>query len=339
MTKRISFTLTVVIFAVGLLLTTPTHAQQEDIRSVIKDVEMKSGVEIAARVEGLRRDSLNLNAALHQFEKWGRRPKLEDAYSVSGRVDRLTKGAQNERDFAIRNANYAQTIREGSIELVFVPVIDTPTEWQGTMIARLYNAYNELTVEEVFDLVIIQESTGRWSPVYELSFFNGYPYLEYQTGMYASFALGVPIADHPAATGSAPSTYNQPWQRGDVGLPNPCPLGAEGMNPLRPNCGPLPLKPTLFRPISYRVLPQGGQDRFPGRCLNQGSRCNNTIGTINNVDSWLGVMGGRVRQTAHDAFGTCAGAAIISWGSFSRFAAGCGGALINQAGHHIFRIW
>jgi hypothetical protein len=79
----------------------------------------------------------------------------------------------------------------------FVPVLETPTEWQRTMIARLYNQSHQVVAEEVFNLVMVQESTGentgRWLPVYELSFLNGYPYVHYQPGMYAAFALGVPI--------------------------------------------------------------------------------------------------------------------------------------------------
>lgn len=150
--------------------------------------------------------------------------------------------------------------------------------------------------------------------------------------MFAAFALGVSIADHPAVTGSAPDTNFQPWQIGDEPGPDPC-----GLNPLL-DC----LPPSAFRPASYRAsarLQNGApQDRFPGRCLSQGSRCSNFAGLINNVDSWLGLMGARVRQTAHDTFGYCVGAAIFG-GGLPRFVTGCGSALVYQSGRTIFRIW
>jgi hypothetical protein len=174
----------------------------------------------------------------------GHRPKIEEASSISSAIERADKGARYNHGFAIRKANFAQTIRDGSIELVFVPTIDLPTEWQGTMIARLYNQYNQLIAEEVFNLVMVQENTGRWSPVYEVSFLDGYPYLHHEPGMFASFALGVPIADHPAVTGSAPDTNLQLWQLGDE-PPPPCLIGMD--------CGPVVKHGTpIFRRASYR---------------------------------------------------------------------------------------
>ncbi|MBA3356201.1 MAG: hypothetical protein H0U18_09755 [Pyrinomonadaceae bacterium] len=186
MRKLTSLTLAVAMFAAGLLLTTTqTHAQTPGIRGV----EAKSGAEVAAKVQRLKRDSLNVKA-LRQFERRGHRPKIEDASSISGRVERPTKASgSREGGFAIRKANSAQTIRDGSIELIFVPVLDLPSEWQGTMIANLYNDYNQVVAQEVFNLVMVLESTGAWSAVYELSFLDGYPYVHHEPGMFSSFAL------------------------------------------------------------------------------------------------------------------------------------------------------
>jgi hypothetical protein len=75
--------------------------------------------------------------------------------------------------------------------------------------------------------------------------------------------------------------------------------------------------------------------------MNQGSRCNNAIGTINNVDSWLGLMGGRTRQTMHDAFPMCAAFGVVAGvsGRLPIFLGGCGAQVVYQAGRHIFQIW
>ncbi len=338
MRRLTSLTLAVVMFSAGLVLTTTAHAQAPKI----KGVETKSGVEVATRVEGLRRDSLNVRSALHMFERSGHRPKIEDANSVSGELEQPSKVARNERGFAIRKANFVQTIRDGSIELIFVPVLDLPAEWQGTMIARLYNQHNQVVSEEVFNLVMVREGSGRWLPVYELSFSDGYPYVHHEPGMFASFALGVTIADHPTVSGSAPDTNFQPWQIGDEPGPDPCHL-RPGLDCLAPTRG-------AFRRVSYRdmasntplvqrVCPGPPQECFPGRCLSPGSHCNNAMGRINNTLGLPGLMVPRVRQTAHDAFPRCAAAGVVFGGNLVYFARGCGGELIYQAGRHIFRIW
>lgn len=271
------------------------------------------------------------------FERQGHRPKVEEATSISGNFEGAGKAARNERGFAIRKANFAQTIRDGSIELIFVPVLDLPAEWQGTMIARLYNEYNQVAVEEVFNLVMVRESTGAWAAVYELAIVSGAPYIQYESGMFGAFALGVTIADHPAVTGAAPATDLQPWQLWQE--PYPCPYGR--IDPLLPDCNPSPTYQkqsrgsSLFRPARYDIALRAAQarqeqDRFPARCgLPQGSYCPNPYGFLEP----------RIRRTAYDAFPICASAGVVYFWNLPRFLGTCGTAVVYQAGRHIFRIW
>lgn len=327
-----SFTLAVV-FAAGLLLTaTKTQAQKPD-SSPVKSAGVQSGFAVAAKVEGLKRDNENVRGALHLFEKWGHRPKVEDSHAVTARVELKTAQTTTDNGFAIRKAS-AQTVRDGSIELIFVPVIDTELEWQGTMIANLYNYANQLVAQEVLNLVMRHEATGRWSPVYELSFVSGQPFVHYQSGMYGGFALGTTIADHPAVTGSAPPTNLLQWQ---LQQPSPCPFGPE-MN--LPGCQP-GLSPQSYKPVSYRdtffpilAAPQGNPyiERFPGRCLSTGSYCNN-------IGGLPGLYGPRVRRTAHDAFPMCVAFGVASAGRLPVFLTGCGAQVAYYAGRHIFLLW
>ncbi len=326
MRKLTSLTLAVVMFSAGLVLTTtPAHAQTPKIKSV----ETKSGLEVAAKVQRLKRDSLNVKAALRQFERRGHRPKIEEAHSISGAVERDTKGARNyERGITIRKANFAQTIREGSTELIFVPVLDWPTEWQGTLIARAYNEHNQVVSEEVSNLAMVQESSGRWIPVYELSFASGEPYLHHEPGMFSSFALGVPIADHPAVTGSAPDTNLLPWQLWEE-PPPPCFL--TGMDcPVAKKRGEGVIRPASYREMAAlpQVLPIPPQQRFPIRCPS--GPCHTDI--RNFIDP-------RIRNVARDAFPACGVSAVVFGGNLSYFVRACSTSIIIQANRHIFHWW
>jgi curli biogenesis system outer membrane secretion channel CsgG len=78
MKKLTSAVLVVIMLTASLLLTSQTvTTAQTQLRTAqsqrtpgIKNVEAKRGVEVAARVKGLRRESRNVNAALRLFEKW-----------------------------------------------------------------------------------------------------------------------------------------------------------------------------------------------------------------------------------------------------------------------------
>ena len=205
-------------------------------QAAVRDVQVKRGAEVAARVRQLRETNRNVRAALREFEKRGRRPKINDAVMLTGAVGPAAAASngtrlggavfqnagavfQNAGFPAFRNpgflaARQQTTLREGNIELTLVTTLDLPDEWQGTIIARGYDSYGNLLDEYVANAVLTAPPYDhtQWTTRYETSFVDGAPYLMHQPGMFTGFALGTAVADHQTYTGAPPPLDIEGWQ-------------------------------------------------------------------------------------------------------------------------------
>ena len=248
-----------------------------------------TGPQVAARVQELKRTDRDIRIALEMFERNGARPKIEDSISLTGEVT-VPSGANHAARRGVlaqptlRPINFTQqeTFSDQGVEIVLVPTIANPYEWQGTIIFRLYDDQSRLIRQWVSNIVSYQPSplqVEEWPVVYELAIEGGSPFLMQEGEMYTSFALGVPVADHPARTGSAPSTIMLPWQVYE-GPPSPPPCGPLEICQQGPSTVTrhLPGAP-IFQKAAYKsarpaTTQRQDQQRFPVRC---GTQCTTPV--------------------------------------------------------------
>lgn len=232
---------------------------------------------------------------------------------------------------------HPQTERYNEVEVTFIPTLSTPTEWQGTMIARLYNASNQVIRQEVFNLVMVQEDpqVAHWRPIYEVAIIGGTPLVSHEPDMFGGFALGIPIGEHATRATELPPTNLQDWQR-YIGDPP---------EPHRPEPFPLTERraagEAIFMNAGMRVpaskkltAPQIRQDleRHRARC---------------GPDNCMPTMLAPIRATARASFGPCAtlaGGCGIASAFFAGapflpcFVRSCSAVLLYQGGRHIFGL-
>lgn len=197
---------------------------RDEQQGAARNVQIKRGAEVAARVKSLRETSKNVRAALREFEKRGRSPKIDEAVTISGNVGSTNVAAASapRNDSLFQKASFVAarqqqtTMRENGIELTFVTSLDLPDEWQGTVIARRYDDYGNLLDEYVSDVVLTAPSYDhtQWTARYETSFVDGAPYLMHQPGMFTGFSLGTSVQDHQTYFGAPPPTDIETWQFG-----------------------------------------------------------------------------------------------------------------------------
>jgi hypothetical protein len=83
------------------------------------------------------------------------------------------------------------------VELIFVTVLNLDTEWQGTVIANLYDSNGSLVGHYVAESVLIMPDANlyAWDEVYEAPVYNGevLPAIN-EPGMYTNIDVGIPLA-------------------------------------------------------------------------------------------------------------------------------------------------
>ena len=207
------FVLIVPLSPQSLTLAGSNRAGQSKALTRVKSGRVKTGLEVAARVRRLKEETLNVRAALNAFEKRGRVPKIEDAVAVAGEFIPAapTRGNVasnvNGRFRKVSFTPQEQTVVSGNgYELVLIPSLEAPNEWQGTAIATMYDEYGNVASQYVANIVTVPASSSSYSPqvVYEVMYTDGVPYLRHKPGMYSGFTLGMTIQEHQATYGAPP---------------------------------------------------------------------------------------------------------------------------------------
>lgn len=167
----------------------------------VKDVKVKKGPEVAARVRALRESSENVRAALKYFERRGGGPKIEESFAIYGSYRAANNVAAVGGRFGnvgafFRPAGFApqeSRIAESNVEIIFVPYHSVDYEWQGTVIANRYDDYGNLAEQYVAESVITMPdpNTYSWDEIYEAPVYGGevQPPVD-EPGMYTDYNWG-----------------------------------------------------------------------------------------------------------------------------------------------------
>jgi hypothetical protein len=180
-------------------LNAQTNGRRNNPLKTIKTIKARSekGPRIGDRVKQLRATNNTVNAALEAFEKKGHKPKLDEAISFTGNVERP-------REVALRRTHHASqqtTISGDGVEVIFITTLSLENEWQGTTIANFYDANGALEEQYVADVVITRSEYDHteWTTRFELKFeSDGIGYLNHRPGMFTDFNLGTPILQQSA---------------------------------------------------------------------------------------------------------------------------------------------
>src|SRR6266849_4342235 len=207
-----SVLLTAAIFITMLPIMGPLygHAKTPTIQTntgekKAKDAKIKTGPEVAKRVNELKSSNKQVKNGLNAFEKntWktGRQPKLNEAVTITG-TSTLSETALKacKHCSKLRTVSFRpqEPLPEANIEIIFVPTINVPGEWQGTVIFNLYDVAGNFLDQYIADVVMLGPN---WTVVYEVSFEGGQAFLESDPalGMITDpyFELGTPTLEQP----------------------------------------------------------------------------------------------------------------------------------------------
>ncbi len=180
--------------------------KQNEKQRTVRDSKIKTGPEVAAKVNALRERNKNVRAALKALENSGRKPKIDKSVAISGiiseAVSKKSRASVSRSivDRLFKKASYAaqETVvrDENGYEAIFVPVLDTYDDWQGTVIATKYDQYGYQVDQYVFDVALRRDYANEgWESVFEVSYWGGYGHLEWERGMIEDqfFQWGVPL--------------------------------------------------------------------------------------------------------------------------------------------------
>jgi hypothetical protein len=187
-------------------LSAQTNGRRKNPLKNIKDARSEKGSRVGDRVKQLRATNKAVNAALEAFEKKGHKPKFDEAFSFTGKVEQP-------RQVTLRKSHHAsqQTSVSGDgVEIIFTTVVDLYNEWQGTAIANFYDASGALEEQYVADVVITRSeyNSSQWTANFELKFeSDGIGYLNHRPGMFTDFDLGTPIQQQSAPLSLDPSQF------------------------------------------------------------------------------------------------------------------------------------
>src|SRR5215471_17854871 len=122
----------------------PQTREKRTLRRAGKDFKVKKGAEVAAKVNSLKQSSKSVRAALKFFEDKKRMPKIDQSFAINGSLGSL-KAALNTGEGVFQRVSFEQqqsSISGTYVDIIFVPVLSLETEWQGTVIADLYDNNN-----------------------------------------------------------------------------------------------------------------------------------------------------------------------------------------------------
>jgi hypothetical protein len=114
-----------------------TNISQQEKRQ--KDFDVKRGPEISAYVKRLKQNSKAVRDALGVFEKKGRAPKIEEAFAITGKVSQANQLSHRSCSYCgtFQKASYKRAqIAGDNVDMIFVPAISEPGQWQGTVISH-----------------------------------------------------------------------------------------------------------------------------------------------------------------------------------------------------------
>jgi hypothetical protein len=186
------------------------HAKAKVQDQETKDAKIKTGPEVAQRVNQLKQANKQVRNALKIFEnnerKNGRKPKIEESWAITGRV-------ASSRQARTRNCKSCPPLKkvgfhqdpasDDVIEIIFIPTYDVPGEWQGTTIFTLYDSAGNFLDQYIADVVLRQQdpAVDSWTDVYEVSFEGGQAWLQSDPAqgmiMDLNFQFGTPLDQQP----------------------------------------------------------------------------------------------------------------------------------------------
>ncbi|MDX6497242.1 MAG: hypothetical protein QOG23_502 [Blastocatellia bacterium] len=181
-------------------------------------VQIKTGREVADRVGALKQSSKDLRNGFKIFERKGHRPKIEDAWIATDKLapseQALIEAYKRKQSKQFQKASFRlqqETVSGSEGEIIFIPVLSTEEEWQGTIITTAYDQYGNFVKQYTADVLLVRDATTRdWICMYEIGIAGGVPYLNYEQGMYTAFDLGTSFQSQPA-----PPTTMLDWQSYD----------------------------------------------------------------------------------------------------------------------------
>lgn len=173
-----------------------------------KEAELKKGPEVTARVKKLKESNKQVRKALNAFEARGHKPKVEEAWSLNGTLNR--SDAARLRDCKTCGSiqkisfNPQDVVSGDGVEAIFIPTLETNTDWQGTVIATKYDEYGNFLNQYVSDVAFINMPSGgenSWRGIFEVSFEGDNEWLESDPalGMITdpNFYFGTPLQEQP----------------------------------------------------------------------------------------------------------------------------------------------
>lgn len=170
----------------------------------VKNVKVKSGREVAAKVLKLRENNENVRAALRYFEKKGKPPQIENSFAITGTYSHTSQTAKifNGLGSLIKASSFTQESRisESGVEIIFVPDYSVEGEWQGTVIANRYDDYGNLAEQYVSQSVLVMPDPNAysWDEIYEAPVYGGevQPAVN-EPGMYTDYNWGSRREEQP----------------------------------------------------------------------------------------------------------------------------------------------
>lgn len=176
----------------------PQKREKLTLRRAGKDYKIKKGAEVAAKVRKLKESNKNVRAALKLFEDKKRMPKIDQSFAINGSLGSL-KAQLDNRGAVFQKVSFEQrsSISGDYVDIIFVPVLSLDMEWQGTVIADLYDNNSNIVGEYVAESVLIMPDSGlyAWDEVYEAPVYDGVvqPAIA-EPGMFTYVDLGTPLA-------------------------------------------------------------------------------------------------------------------------------------------------
>ncbi len=175
----------------------PQKREKPNLRRAGKDYKVKKGAEVAAKVKKFKENNKSVRAALKVFEDKKRMPKIDQSFAVNGSLGSLKAGL-NTSGSVFQKVSYEQQSSIGGdyVEIIFVPVLSQAMEWQGAVIADLYDNSNNIVGEYVALSVLVMPDANlyAWDEVYEAPVYDGVvqPAIA-EPWMFTNVDLGVPL--------------------------------------------------------------------------------------------------------------------------------------------------
>ncbi len=192
--RRIFSGMSLLLIASLFTLLTPTLGRpakpaKDQARPELKDLKVEKGRQVGERVKKLKDTSLNVKAALAEFEKGSGRhlPKLDEAVTFSAKVKGTTTAPVARNPSIFRQASFRpqqSTFTDTGVDVTFITAVDLYNEWQGTVIANFSNAAGVET--DIHDLVITRSdyNPSEWTVRYDLIVENGVASIATMPGMF-----------------------------------------------------------------------------------------------------------------------------------------------------------